>query len=96
MAQLWNRDIDRADAGVEVAVKRPEFAGDSWPWKRGSVYAESSDNREANDASVFAGGEGRCGPDGTDAASLGDVPPTEFKQTFYAGQTTSGQLMGIK
>ena len=27
---------------------------------------------------------------------LGDVPPTEFEQAFYAGHTTSDQLVGIK
>jgi len=27
---------------------------------------------------------------------LGDVPPAEFEQTFYAGQATSSQLVGIK
>lgn len=27
---------------------------------------------------------------------LGDVPPAEFEQTFYAGQTTSTELVGIK
>jgi putative transposase len=27
---------------------------------------------------------------------LGDVPPAEFEQAFYAGQTTSSQLVGIK
>ena len=27
---------------------------------------------------------------------LGDIPPAEFEQTFYAGQTTSPQLVGIK
>jgi transposase InsO family protein len=26
---------------------------------------------------------------------LGDVPPVEFEQGFYAGQTTSSQLVGI-
>ncbi|WP_246540670.1 IS3 family transposase [Microbacterium flavum] len=27
---------------------------------------------------------------------LGDVPPAEFEETFYAGQTTTDQLVGIK
>ena len=27
---------------------------------------------------------------------LSDVPPAEFEQTFYAGQTTTDQLVGIK
>jgi transposase InsO family protein len=27
---------------------------------------------------------------------LGDVPPAELEQTFYAGRTTSSQLVGIK
>ncbi|WP_235201320.1 IS3 family transposase [Microbacterium sp. CH12i] len=27
---------------------------------------------------------------------LGDIPPAEFEQAFYAGQTTSSQLVGIK
>ncbi|WP_235201571.1 IS3 family transposase [Microbacterium sp. CH12i] len=27
---------------------------------------------------------------------LGDVPPAEFEQTFYAGKTTTDQLVGIK
>jgi len=27
---------------------------------------------------------------------LGDVPPAEFEQTFYADQTTGDQLVGIK
>lgn len=27
---------------------------------------------------------------------LSDIPPIEFEQSFYAGQTTSDQLVGIK
>ena len=27
---------------------------------------------------------------------LGDIPPAEFEQAFYADQTTSDQLVGIK
>ncbi|AZI58634.1 hypothetical protein EH165_11305 [Nakamurella antarctica] len=27
---------------------------------------------------------------------LGEIPPAEFEDTFYAGQTTSTQLVGIK
>ena len=27
---------------------------------------------------------------------LGDVPPVEFEETFYAGHTTAAPLVGIK
>ncbi len=56
-------------AQCDGCLDRPGLVGDSWPWKiKDKVHASRSHSWEADDASVFAGGEAGGGEDGPVAA----------------------------
>ncbi|MGH2883890.1 MAG: NACHT domain-containing protein, partial [Solirubrobacteraceae bacterium] len=62
-AELISLTVDEAKR--RIWVNRPVVRGDSWPWKiKDGVHAFRTHSWEADDASVFSGGEAGGGEDG--------------------------------